>query len=205
VRKVVCVVRGALSDDVPDVNGLRAFAIHRPYPGEPIEHPEDVAGIATAWLDDGARMDPAAWFPDADTTAYLVQEHVRIDYERHWADGSPSPGPRRISFVRRAPEVSRSEMARHWGEVHFPLALAHHPALWRYVQNVVVEPLTPDAPEVDGIAELHFRTVEDLRRRFYDSDEGQRVISEDVPRFLDRTKGWRMVAQETWLRSGFAP
>jgi uncharacterized protein (TIGR02118 family) len=108
---------------------------------------------------------------------------------------------RRISFVRAAPDVSHDEMARHWGEVHWPIARVHHPALWSYVQNVVVAPITPDAPEVDGIAELHFRSVADLRDRFYDSDAGKQVVADDVRRFLDRGAGWRVLARETWLRS----
>jgi hypothetical protein len=77
----------------------------------------------------------------------------------------------------------------------------HHPALWRYVQNVVVEPITPDAPEIDGIAELRFRSVADLRERFYDSDDGRRIVAADVAKFLDRGAGWRLLARETWIRS----
>jgi hypothetical protein len=90
-------------------------------------------------------------------------------------------------------------MASHWGLVHFPLARVHHPAIWHYVQNVVVRALTPAAPEVDGIAELHFRTAKDLRDRFYDSEEGRRTIAADVRRFLDPSLGWRLVGEETWL------
>jgi len=198
--KVVCAVRGAIGSDLPEVEGLRAYAVHRPYPGEDAEHPPDIAAIAMLWLDDGADVEPMRLF-GADVTAYAVDERVRIDYDRVWPDGTPSPGPRRLSFVQRAAGISRDDMASHWGDVHLPLARVHHPAIWRYVQNVVVERLTPDTPDVDGIAELHFRTVDDLRNRFYDSDVGQRIIGEDVERFLDRSKGWRMVAEETWLLS----
>lgn len=201
MRKVVCVLHGPVDIALPSVEGLRACSVQRPFPDEPPEQPPDVGGVVMAWLDDAAALDPASWFADVPVDAYLVEEHVRIDHERDWPDGSPSPGPRRLSFVRRAPGISRDEMARHWGDVHFPLARVHHPALWRYVQNVVVEPLTPDAPDVDGIAELHFRSVSDLRDRFYDSDEGQARIRDDVTRFLDRGQGWRILAEETWLRS----
>lgn len=198
--KVVCAVRGAIGSDLPEVEGLRAYAVYRPYPGEDPEHPPEIAAIAMLWLDNGADVEPMRLF-GADVTAYAVDERVRIDYDRDWPDGTPSPGPRRLSFVLRAAGISRDDMARHWGDVHLPLARVHHPAIWRYVQNVVVERLTPDTPDVDGIAELHFHTVDDLRNRFYDSDEGQRIIGEDVARFLDRSKGWRMLAEETWLLS----
>jgi uncharacterized protein (TIGR02118 family) len=207
MSKVVCVVRVSGALDAPDLNlpdepGLAAYAIHLPCTDEPAERPPDVAAVVMAWLD--RRPDPPAlqrWFPDALLDAYLVEERVLIDYERDWPDGVESPGVRRISFVQAAPGVSRSEMAEHWADVHWPLARVHHPALWRYVQNVVVEPITPDTPAVDGIAELHFRSIGDLRDRFYDSDEGRRIVADDVRAFLDRSAGWRVLARETWLCS----
>ncbi len=202
----MCVVRGPLATDrVPEDLGdatLSAFALQVPCADEPPEHPPDVTALAAAWV--GAPPSAstiARWFPGAGVDAYVVEEHVRIDYDRDWPDGTESPGVRRISFVRAAPGLTRAEMARHWGEVHWPIAQVHHPALWRYVQNVVVEPVTTDAPEVDGIAELHFRSIADLRDRFYDSDEGLRIVAEDVRQFLDRGAGWRVLARETWLRS----
>ena len=207
VSKVVCVVRGvavasAPEPTLPDEPGLGAYAIHLPCADEPAEHPPDVTANVMAWFD--GPPDPTVlqrWFPHAHLDAYLVDERVLIDYERDWPDGVKSPGVRRISFVQAAPGVSRQEMADHWADVHGPIARVHHPALWRYVQNVVVEPITADAPTVDGIAELHFRSVADLRDRFYDSDEGRRIVADDVRRFLDRGAGWRVLARETWLRS----
>jgi hypothetical protein len=53
-----------------------------------------------------------------------------------------------------------------------------------YVQHVVTEALTPGADVIDGVAALGFRTRADFETRFYDSDEGRRVIGEDVRRFL---------------------
>jgi len=206
--KVVYVIRGSLptratpKDAHPDEPGLDAFSIHLPCADEPAEHPNDVTAVAMAWFDGPPDpTPPQRWFPDALIDAYIVEEHVRIDYARDWPDGVESPGVRRISFVRAAPALSRGEMARHWGEVHWPIARVHHPALWRYVQNVVVEPITADAPAVDGIAELHFRSITDLRDRFYDSDEGHQIVADDVSAFLDRGAGWRVLARETWLHS----
>ena len=100
-----------------------------------------------------------------------------------------------IDCVRRAPHLSREEFADHWTNVHAPLARKHHPVLARYVQNVVVEKLTPDAPEVDGIAELGFRTMRDVHHRNYDSPAGAAIIRRDIQRFLDVPAGWRMLAK----------
>jgi uncharacterized protein (TIGR02118 family) len=203
VSKVICVVhdtapRAAQLDAIP----ARALSLHVPDPVEAAEHPDDVRAVVMAW---SARLPTSGevqtWFADARVDAYLVDERVRIDDHRDWPPGEESPGIGRISFVRALPGLGRAEMARHWGEVHWPIARVHHPALWRYVQNVVVEPITPDAPEVDGIAELRFRSVADLRERFYDSEEGKRIVADDVVTFLDRGAGWRLLARETWIRS----
>jgi len=151
-----------------------------------------------AWLD-GAPGDPRAWFHH-DVDAYRVDERVQIDWSRDWADGQPSPGIKQLSFVHRVPALTRDEFATHWSDRHTPLARVHHPGIWRYVQNIVIEALTPDAPGIDGVAELHFRTLDDLHHRYYDSEAGQRVIRDDVRRFIDRDGGgWRLFARETWL------
>jgi len=200
VRKVVAVVRGPFTDVVPAGDGIVAFSVHRPHPDEPAAHPEAVHGVAMAWVAGDAPLDPADWF-DAPVAAYLVDERVHIDWTRDWADGTATPAIEQCSFVRRLPGLTRDEFSAHWNDRHAPLVPVHHPGVARYVQNPVIAPLTADAPEVDGIAQLYFRTASDLDERFYDSPAGQRVVGEDVARFIDRPKGWRMTAQETWLRS----
>jgi uncharacterized protein (TIGR02118 family) len=104
----------------------------------------------------------------------------------------------RISFMRRRPGLTRRQFADHWTNVHTPLARRHHPALRRYVQNVVVAPLTPEAPEVDGIAELGFRSIDEMNSRMYDSPEGTEIIRADVRRFIDTGAGWRVLTRPSW-------
>jgi uncharacterized protein (TIGR02118 family) len=120
-------------------------------------------------------------------------EAYRVDERMQWDHGGATIT--RISFVRRAPDLTHAEFAEHWTSVHAPLARQHHPGICRYVQNVVVEPLTRDVPPVDGIAELGFRSVEDLRDRMYDSPAGQAAIAADVRAFIDVPTGWRMLAR----------
>jgi uncharacterized protein (TIGR02118 family) len=120
-------------------------------------------------------------------------EAYRVDERVQWDQGDATVA--RISFVRRAPGLTRDEFARHWSERHAPLARRHHPGIARYVQNVVAEQLTPGAPDVDGIAELGFASLADFRERMYDSPEGQQIIATDVRRFLDVGAGWRMLAR----------
>jgi uncharacterized protein (TIGR02118 family) len=122
--------------------------------------------------------------PDAE--AYAVDERFQ------WDKGGDMVT--RISFVRRAPRLTHEQFADHWTNVHAPLARKHHPVV-RYVQNVVVEKLTPNAPDVDGIAELGFRTMHDVHHRSYDSPAGAAIIRRDIQRFLDVPAGWRMLAK----------
>jgi len=120
-------------------------------------------------------------------------EAYRVDERVQWARGDPAIT--RISFVRRARGLTREDFARHWTQVHAPLARTHHPGICRYVQNVVVHQLTPDAPAVDGIAELGFASIDDLRERMYDSPAGKEIIAADVREFIDVAAGWRMLAR----------
>jgi uncharacterized protein (TIGR02118 family) len=119
--------------------------------------------------------------------AYRVDERVQWDR----GDGAVT----RISFVRRSRGLTREDFARHWSEVHAPLARRHHPGICRYVQNVVVHKLTPDAPEIDGIAELGFASLDDFRERMYDSPAGREIIAADVREFIDVAAGWRVLAR----------
>jgi uncharacterized protein (TIGR02118 family) len=116
--------------------------------------------------------------------AWRVDAHRPITWERTWPDGVAAPGVRMVSFVRRAEALTHQQFARHWTERHAPLARRHHIGLWDYTQNVVRRSYTPGGGQVDGIAELHFRTREDFEERFYDSDEGRAAIRADVQRFI---------------------
>jgi uncharacterized protein (TIGR02118 family) len=89
-----------------------------------------------------------------------------------------------VALMRRKPELTPEEFREHWTARHTPLALAHHAGLHDYTQNLVAATLTSGTEEVDGVAELGFRTREEFETEFYDSDEGRRVIGDDVRRFM---------------------
>jgi uncharacterized protein (TIGR02118 family) len=93
---------------------------------------------------------------------------------------------------RRLPGLGRAEYARRILEGHVPLALRHHPSLRRYTVDVV-ERAPANGPELDSVAQLSFDRFEDWRDRLYDSDEGRRIIEEDVARFLGGA--WAYVAR----------
>jgi len=68
--------------------------------------------------------------------------------------------------------------------------LRHHPGLVRYVTNVIEQPLG-DAEPLDGIAELCFANEATLRSGMFDSPEGERVIREDIGRFIGTTAAYQ--------------
>jgi uncharacterized protein (TIGR02118 family) len=127
--------------------------------------------------------------------AYRLEERQQWDYNRTWT-GTRTPGMKQVSFISRAPGITRTAFATHWRDVHAKLAAKHHPSIWRYVQNVLIEPLTPDAPSIDGIAELSYRSYEDWRDRKYDSLEGQAIVAADVATFMDAQASWHLLGHE---------
>ena len=171
------------------------------------EAPPGVAQVVLAWADDDAHVDIDALTGGAAATVYRVEERPQWDHgvekrgvEKHGVEEhGPTPeGVTRFSFVRRRAGLTREQFSDHWTNVHCPLARRHHPALWRYVQNIVVAPLTHGAPEIDGIAELGFRSMEDMSARMYDSPAGADIIRADVRRFIDVGSGWRALTRPSW-------
>jgi uncharacterized protein (TIGR02118 family) len=132
---------------------------------------------------------------------YHVEEIVQRDYERTWPSGTRSPGFKMIAFLHRRPDLTPEAFRKHWRDNHGPLAVARQPGFWRYVQNHLVERLTDESPDFDGFGEIHYRTVDDALTKSYDSEEGQRLIWEDVARFLDYERSPTLTTNE-WLVAG---
>jgi uncharacterized protein (TIGR02118 family) len=200
VTKVIAVILGDADLALPRLGDLiTGGTCYVPF-GEGVTGRDDpVAALVTLSIDGDAEtaraLDVTALFGAPTIEAYLVDER------RQW-DDYPAPVVGRASFVHRVPSLTRRGFAEHWSTVHAPLARAHHPGVCRYVQNVVIEPLTPGAPDVDGIAELSFRSETDRLDRMYDSPEGKQIIREDVGRFLDAPAGWRLLGREIRLPVG---
>ena len=147
---------------------------------------DDERAVLFAWLNDDLALPE---LPDG-TQAWEVEERVQ------WDSDDVEPGVKRVSFIHRLPSLDRATFASYWAEHHAPLARQHHPGIRRYVQNVVIAPLTDDAPDIDGIAELSFASVDDMKTRLYDSDEGKAAIAADVAKFIDLAAGSRVLVAE---------
>ena len=149
-------------------------------------------GPAAALHLDAARAteaDVIGSFPDC----WIYRTAVHVVFDRL---GGAAPATARTVPLQRNPVLDHQGFVERWTVGHAALARRHHPGIGRYVQRVVVERLTPEAPPGDGIACLAYRTHEDLELRQYDSPEGQRTIQEDVAGFLDKAAGLRVVGPE---------
>ena len=136
--------------------------------------PTAIGGVVLAWLDAAASPRPHRVVRPCPVAAYRVDERVPIDRpprlarrhaRRRRSCSARSSVDSRISPATRSPRTGTTSTRRS--------SRSTIPGVARYVQNVVVEPLTPDAPEVDGIAQLYFRTAHDFHERYYDSEAGR--------------------------------
>ena len=81
------------------------------------------------------------------------------------------------------PDLGHDAADAHWRDVHAPLALVHHEHMTAYDQLCVVHRFS--GLDVDGFALCGFASFEDLKDRFYTSEESVGIIANDVNRFAD--------------------
>lgn len=85
--------------------------------------------------------------------AYLVTESVPMAPPGDL--GERCPGLANVALLRRPPDLDHATWLRRWQGDHTQVAIDTQ-ATFGYTQNVVVRPLTPEAPVVDGIVEELF-------------------------------------------------
>ena len=151
-------------------------------------------GVITFWLD-------SAYYRQASENllsehcrsiaGYLVAES-RIKDEREDESGKRADGFNLIGFLRRPPRLSREDWLKIWLGSHTAVAVETQPT-FRYVQNLVVRPLTEDAPELDALVEEGFPLgALDNPAVFYDAvgdekkhAENHKRMMESCQRFID--------------------
>ena len=134
--------------------------------------------------------DVAGFMGGAD--AYVTTEHVQKTPAASVVLGVRSAGIKLVCPVVRRNGMRHADFVEHWLTRHVPLALQHHPGLTRYVTNVVDQRLGTTGPDLDGIAELHFPSAEALRTGMFSSPAGERIIREDIARFIGRTAAYHV-------------
>ena len=154
--------------------------------------------LVSVWLD-SATDHLRRWADDAlaphagSLAAYLVTESVPLSNTRHHAAvGERTEGFAQVAFLRRPDDLPDADWRHHWLDEHTPIALVTQDT-FGYVQNVVVRPLTEDAPPWDGIVEELFPAAAMTDpHAFFDApgdDErlraNQQAMFESCARFLD--------------------
>ena len=98
------------------------------------------------------------------------------------------------------PALGHRESDSHWRDAHAPLALKSHSAMSHYRQLSVVHCFT--GPAWDGIALCGFDTLEDLKERFFDSDDAKRAIMKDISHMADtKNSPRRLIVSETIFKT----
>jgi len=147
----------ALTVDVHDTDASAA-----PPPVPTPDGEDALVAIVSVWIDAYDRRAPferALGELGLRFAGYLVTESVYDDYgttehsgPRDWADGDRSPGVLTVALIQRPEGLDYREWIERWHGTQSPLSAELQPRT-RYVRNEVVRPVTPDAPEVNGIVE----------------------------------------------------
>lgn len=85
---------------------------------------------------------------------WRVDERRRLD-PPEVADGERADALANVAVLRKPAELETAEWLRRWMVEHTPIAIRTQ-ATFGYVQNVVVEPVTPDPPYVSALVEELF-------------------------------------------------
>jgi hypothetical protein len=113
--------------------------------------------IVSLWVDSAnaplrAAYDEALREVDAELAAYLVTESAPLP-------GDPvegrRPGYTQVSFLQRPGRLDEQSWMDHWHDHHTQVAIDTQ-ATSRYLQNLVVRPLTPGAPPCTAVVEESF-------------------------------------------------
>ena len=118
--------------------------------------------------------------------AYATTEHVQKSLGT-MPIGERTPGVTMFCPLRRRADLTHEQFVEHWLTRHVPLALEHHPHMVRYVTNVVDQRLAGTGAEWDGFAEIAFASSADVGERLFASPEGERIVRDDIARFIGHT------------------
>lgn len=114
-----------------------------------------IGAIVSVWTEGRATDVTAALQRSAARVeGWRVEERRRLDPPETF-DGSRADALANVAVLRRPAELTHEEWMRRWMVDHTPIAIRTQ-ATFGYLQNVVVEPVTPDAPPVDAFVEELF-------------------------------------------------
>ncbi len=122
--------------------------------------------------------------PGSTVAGWEVDERRPLDPPES-ADGSRADALANVAVLRRPDELDRDEWLRRWLEHHTPIAIETQ-ATFGYLQNIVIGPVTPDAPRVDAIVEELFppEAIGDMHA-FYGSGGDDEELTRRITRLME--------------------
>ena len=116
---------------------------------------EPISAVVSTWTDGDPAAVAALLGGTADRVAgWRVDERRRLD-PPEVPDGVRADTLANVAVLRRPAELDADEWMRRWMVEHTPIAIRTQ-ATFGYVQNVVLEPVTPDPPYVSALVEELF-------------------------------------------------
>jgi len=146
---------------------------------------EPVSAVVSVWVD-GEIAGSVSVVADAGprVAGWVVDERRPLD-PPETADGMRADALANIAILRRPDELTHEEWLHRWLEHHTPVAIETQ-ATFGYLQNVVLEAVTPDAPRVDALVEELFppEALTDIHA-FYGSDGDDAELSRRMTRLME--------------------
>lgn len=124
---------------------------------------------------------------------YLVSGAVYTEYgdteligRRDWPDGQRSPSVLTVCCIHRPIGADIDAWLAHWHGVQSPVSAEIQPRI-RYVRNEVIRPLTAGAPEIHGIVEEAWPSIEHIvdPMLFFNADGDRERLGVNINRMLD--------------------
>ncbi len=137
----------------------------------------------------------STWAEDADPVSELLRTSTERVAGWEVEERLPIPPPAtpsgqrtdtlaNVAVLRRPEELSPEDWLHRWLVDHTPVAIATQ-ATFGYVQNVVLRPVTPEAPRVDAFVEELFPSaaISDMHA-FYGSGGDQAELDDRITRLM---------------------
>jgi hypothetical protein len=185
----------------------------------PFHAGEHMCAEVAVWLNDvreHASCDDVLRIAGFRFAGYLVDESIYTEYggnrhsaSRSWPDGQRSPGIVAVTLMERPRRLSREEWIRRWHGRQSPVSEAMQPRA-RYVRNVVIKAVTPDAPRYEGIVEEAWPSARHVTNYFLFYGAGKNpfklvwnmiVMLRSVTSFLDLHRVRTTMTSEYILKS----
>ncbi|MCH2171804.1 EthD domain-containing protein [Myxococcota bacterium] len=156
--------------------------------GPPARRPVRYALLSWEWWNDRPQFDNPREF------GYRLSERPVFDELPPFGEDGWRPGVKQLFFLYRPPGLSRQEFRERYHH-HTETLRADQPGIAKYVQNVAEE-AAPGAPEIDGVSELWFASLDDYQNRYWSGPGVAEREAKQTGRFLDFTRTWSLLVRE---------